>query len=175
MVNIWKSIINWIKRLLSNTPEMPNSEPMIDGGDTPFIHKQAIKYYEKFPADRFDDSEPIVTLADHWSTVYKVNKDINSIPYLSESIDAWGDGHDCEDYAIEKRRELVTVGIPRNSMRLACAYTEADFYHAVLAIFAEEGVYILDNRLPAPTPWKEVPYKGWWVERADGTWMIVNN
>jgi len=32
-------------------------------------------------------------------------------------------------------------------------------YHAVLTVNTNKGVYVLDNRYPEVTPWRDLPYR----------------
>lgn len=68
---------------------------------------------------------------------------------------------DCEDYALEKRRDLIASGIPASALSLALVYKPKDDGngfegHAVLIVRTEIGDLILDNltkklRLPSMT------------------------
>ncbi|MDR6624788.1 putative transglutaminase-like cysteine proteinase [Caulobacter segnis] len=70
---------------------------------------------------------------------------------------------DCEDYALEKRRQLVAAGVPESALSLAVAITARGESHAVLMISLKSGDWVLDNLTPWATPWEDLNYR--WVER----------
>ena len=76
---------------------------------------------------------------------YRVNK---SIRYSADSKDVWGakgGKGDCEDYVLEKRRQLIRMGIPSGAVRLAAVRTKKGEGHAVLVVKTTKGDMILDN------------------------------
>lgn len=70
---------------------------------------------------------------------------------------------DCEDFAIEKRAQLLEQGYPPEDLFFAVAYRSDIGLHAVLIAHTQRGDYVLDNRSPYVTPWTRVPYV--WVKR----------
>jgi predicted transglutaminase-like cysteine proteinase len=109
-----------------------------------------------------------------------VNRAVNDdVRYVSDAAaygraDYWepaeGAG-DCEDYALAKCRRLVALGWSRDSLRIACCWTEANEYHAVLTVDTDLGTFVLDNRRDEIRPWagcgyrwdkREVPGRGLW-------------
>ncbi|WP_297507250.1 transglutaminase-like cysteine peptidase [uncultured Caulobacter sp.] len=70
---------------------------------------------------------------------------------------------DCEDYALEKRRQLIEAGVPESALSLAVAVTARGESHAVLMISLKSGDWVLDNLTPWATPWQDLNYH--WVER----------
>ncbi|ADG12407.1 cysteine protease [Caulobacter segnis] len=70
---------------------------------------------------------------------------------------------DCEDYALEKRRQLIAAGVPQSALSLAVAFTARGESHAVLMISLKSGDWVLDNLTPWATPWEDLNYR--WVER----------
>ena len=70
---------------------------------------------------------------------------------------------DCEDYALEKRRQLIAAGVPESALSLAVAVTARGESHAVLMISLKSGDWVLDNLTPWATPWEDLNYR--WVER----------
>jgi predicted transglutaminase-like cysteine proteinase len=70
---------------------------------------------------------------------------------------------DCEDYAIAKYVTLRQLGFAAEQLRLVVVQDVVrDLAHAVLAVYLEDDVYILDNLTRAVTPQAElaryVPY-----------------
>ena len=70
---------------------------------------------------------------------------------------------DCEDYALEKRRQLIAAGVPEAALSLAVAVTARGESHAVLMISLKSGDWVLDNLTPWATPWEDLNYR--WIER----------
>lgn len=70
---------------------------------------------------------------------------------------------DCEDYALEKRRQLLAAGVPESALSLAVAVTARGESHAVLMISLKSGDWVLDNLTPWATPWEDLNYR--WVQR----------
>jgi predicted transglutaminase-like cysteine proteinase len=70
---------------------------------------------------------------------------------------------DCEDYALEKRRQLVAAGVPASALSLAVAVTARGESHAVLMVSLKSGDWVLDNLTPWATPWEDLNYR--WVQR----------
>lgn len=70
---------------------------------------------------------------------------------------------DCEDYALEKRRQLIAAGVPDSALSLAVAVTARGESHAVLMISLNTGDWVLDNLTPWATPWEDLNYH--WVQR----------
>ncbi len=107
----------------------------------------------------------------------KVNQTVNRDVKKASDLDLYGqpeywslprliDGKlygDCEDYALEKRRQLITAGVPESALSLAVAVTARGESHAVLMISLKSGDWVLDNLTPWATPWEDLNYR--WVER----------
>jgi predicted transglutaminase-like cysteine proteinase len=106
-----------------------------------------------------------------------VNQSVNREVKKANDIDLYGveeywslprlvDGKlygDCEDYALEKRRQLIEAGVPASAMSLAVAVTARGETHAVLMIALKTGDWVLDNLTPWATPWEDLNYR--WVQR----------
>jgi predicted transglutaminase-like cysteine proteinase len=66
---------------------------------------------------------------------------------------------DCEDYAIAKYRSLRLLGLPADQLRMVVVQDVVrDLPHAVLAVYLEDEVYILDNQTDAVLPQARVPH-----------------
>jgi predicted transglutaminase-like cysteine proteinase len=78
---------------------------------------------------------------------------------------------DCEDFALEKRRRLVTSGVPRAAMTIAIVHhRQLGFSHAVLMVETSQGSFALDNLSDAILCWNRLPYNFESRERPDGQW-----
>lgn len=79
---------------------------------------------------------------------------------------------DCEDFALEKRRQLVEDGIPSASMTMAIAFHEVQFFpHALLLVETSKGSWVLDNLYADVLCWDAVPYIYTNREMPDGQWV----
>jgi predicted transglutaminase-like cysteine proteinase len=91
----------------------------------------------------------------------EINARVNTFPYETDMArfhapDFWeriaNGGRDCEDYALEKRAQLLQAGVPLSDLRIALCTVETGESHAVLLVADPElgGDWILDNRQPSP-------------------------
>lgn len=79
---------------------------------------------------------------------YKRDKDLyGTVDYWAKPSTTLDRGMgDCEDYAILKMAVLAKAGVPAGSMSVVILRDEKrQVYHAVTAVQAREGAYILDN------------------------------
>ncbi|MBS7698114.1 MULTISPECIES: transglutaminase-like cysteine peptidase [unclassified Chelatococcus] len=104
-----------------------------------------------------------------WSEIVainrRVNADIRPLPDLQhwglvESWDFPDDGvGDCEDYVLEKRKQLVAAGLPRRALLITVVLDEANAGHAVLMVRTDRGDFVLDNKRDAVLPWSATGYR----------------
>jgi predicted transglutaminase-like cysteine proteinase len=122
-----------------------------------------------------DRDAPVLSAA-VWHTLQDVNQQVNAQVRQRSDIDNYGvedywemplesgkDSGDCEDFVLEKRKELIDKGLPMNALSIALVETEHGDPHAVLLVETNEGDYVLDNLSPYILPWKDVHYT--WLER----------
>jgi len=90
-----------------------------------------------------------------------VNRFVNQYPYIEDIVnwgveDYWANVYefqrksgDCEDYAIAKFMSLRALGVPNEDMRIAVVQdlNLGGILHAVLIVFNEGQVYVLDNQI----------------------------
>jgi predicted transglutaminase-like cysteine proteinase len=60
---------------------------------------------------------------------------------------------DCEDYVLEKRRELAKRGWPLSALLITVVIDKEGGGHAVLSVMTDKGEFILDNQTDAVLPW----------------------
>lgn len=120
-----------------------------------------------------------------WDRIQAVNDAVNRVGYV-EDIDNWGvsdhwstpaeffaQGGDCEDYAIAKYVILRRAGLTPDQLRVVVVQDErTDRRHAVLAVYTDRDILILDNQKALPIPAAQIahyrPYysineQGWWL------------
>jgi predicted transglutaminase-like cysteine proteinase len=103
-----------------------------------------------------------------WTVLEQVNASVNRRVKEVEDRKHYGrsefwdypsDGSgDCEDYVLEKRRQLIRAGIPAKAILIAIVWTKQDNGHAVLIVRTDQGAYALDNLRPSVTLWSLMPY-----------------
>jgi predicted transglutaminase-like cysteine proteinase len=62
---------------------------------------------------------------------------------------------DCEDYVLEKRRELARRGWPLSSLLITVVLDKEGGGHAVLTVITDRGEFILDNQTNLILPWSQ--------------------
>lgn len=60
---------------------------------------------------------------------------------------------DCEDYVLEKRRELLRRGWPLSSLLVTVVIDREGGGHAVLTVVTDRGELVLDNQIDKILPW----------------------
>jgi predicted transglutaminase-like cysteine proteinase len=94
----------------------------------------------------------------------RVNEAVNRAirPRHDAGADLWTVGArsgDCEDYALEKRRQLIKAGLPASALRLAYVKTRAGAGHAVLIVNTPHVRYVLDNLTAEIRPLERTGYR----------------
>ena len=99
-----------------------------------------------------DGSTDLVVLdAGRWADLQEINADVNRrIHPRSDDpgSDVWSVGAtegDCDDYAVEKRKELLERGWPSASLSLAVAFLRTGEAHLLLTVRTDRGDFALDN------------------------------
>jgi len=65
---------------------------------------------------------------------------------------------DCEDYVLEKRRDLIQRGFPESALLITVVRDENNEGHAVLTVRTDEGDFVLDNKRREVVRWADTPY-----------------
>lgn len=60
---------------------------------------------------------------------------------------------DCEDYVLEKRRELMRRGWPMSALLATVVIDKEGGGHAVLTVVTDRGEFVLDNQTDEVLPW----------------------
>lgn len=103
-----------------------------------------------------------------WSQLIQINDYVNQTVTpvtdqdLYNTIEHWtypqGAG-DCEDYVLEKQRQLVALGWPIEALLITVLRDENGDGHAVLTVTTDAGDFLLDNRYPIVRRWQDAPYE----------------
>lgn len=91
---------------------------------------------------------------DLWSRIVEVNDRINREVRPLTDIEIFGveerweyprNVGDCEDYALQKRKVLNSMGVPLGALLLTVGRDADGGGHAVLTVVTDQGDFILDN------------------------------
>ena len=92
---------------------------------------------------------------------------------------------DCEDYALEKRRELMIDGVAVSNLLMTVVRKPNGEGHAVLTVRTDKGDFILDNLTDKVRLWSETGYRylkrqasdntGHWVSIVGGDRSLVSS
>lgn len=130
------------------------------------------------PAARVDDKA--------WQAVREVNRAVNARYIAKTDIEAYGREEfwtyptvfaDCEDYALEKRKELADLGFALSDLLITVVRKPDGEGHAVLTLRTTDGDFILDNLDDEVLAWYETPYT--FLKRQavfnTGRWVTIEN
>lgn len=163
------------------------SGPMLTGGLT----SQPIGHYEfckALPAEcsiRPRDVGPERMNGALWSLLVSVNAAVNDAVKPMNDLDIYGkdevwaypvDGvGDCEDYVLEKRRELADRGVSLSNLLVTVVRKPDGEGHAVLTVRTDRGDFILDNLTASVRDWSQTGYR--FLKRQatnhTGRWVII--
>ncbi|MFT0859867.1 transglutaminase-like cysteine peptidase [Ancylobacter sp. G4_0304] len=89
-------------------------------------------------------------------------KPLTDLEHFGE-IERWtypDDGFgDCEDYVLEKRRALVRLGWPDETLLITVVRDRNGDGHSVLTVVTDRGDLVLDNQEPDIVLWHETGYR----------------
>jgi len=111
-----------------------------------------------------DRRDPSLSTRDHFHEVLRVNRAVNRAirPRPDGSVDSWDINvthGDCEDYALQKRAELIARDWPSDALRIAVVRMRNGVFHAVLLVQVGGTDYVLDNMTSRVVRWDQAPYQ----------------
>jgi predicted transglutaminase-like cysteine proteinase len=131
--------------------------------------------YVRFCARNPADCKPINKYDGHlqmtaklWEVLYTLNTRINTAIAPTSDQDLYGvpefwaypqAAGDCEDYVLQKQKELGTMGVPSGNLLITVVRDEKGDGHAVLTISTAQGDFIMDNRRNDIRAWNDTGYK----------------
>ncbi|PWK65815.1 putative transglutaminase-like cysteine proteinase [Aminobacter sp. AP02] len=122
-----------------------------------------------------------------WKAMIAINDEVNTAVAPRTDMEAWGQEEywsypdngvgDCEDYAMEKRRQLMQLGVPAGSLLITVVRQTNGEGHAVLTVRTTLGEYILDNLDTRVLAWNETEYTYLkrQSEQNSGVWIGIND
>jgi predicted transglutaminase-like cysteine proteinase len=121
-----------------------------------------------------------------WDVIKQVNSEVNHriLPMTDQDIfgrdEVWAyptDVGDCEDFVLEKRRELMQKGFSASNLLITVVRKPDGEGHAVLTVRTADGDFILDNLDDRVRLWSETAYR-FMKRQADfdtGRWVKIEN
>ncbi|MEQ1944526.1 transglutaminase-like cysteine peptidase [Mesorhizobium sp. VNQ89] len=121
-----------------------------------------------------------------WSAIIEINNAVNAAVEPRTDMEIWGKEEvwsyptsvgDCEDYALEKRRRLMEIGIAPGDLLMTVARQPNGDGHAVLTVRTSRGDFILDNLEGKVKLWSETPYTYLkrQSDRNSGAWIAIDD
>jgi predicted transglutaminase-like cysteine proteinase len=172
------------------------AEPMATGGLT----SQPIGHYEFCKANpaecdiRMADAGPLHITGDVWTRITRVNRTVNKSVKPMNDYDIYGKDEvwaypngvgDCEDYVLEKRRQLAAQGISLSDLLITVVRKPDGEGHAVLTVRTNKGDFVLDNLTDKVKLWGDTGYRflkrqssehtGRWVSIREGQTTLVGS
>ncbi len=134
-----------------------SGEAMIEKGSSAWAALRIVN-------DRVNRSVAPITDEEHWGMVER----------WSYPTDGAGD---CEDYVLEKRRQLIAAGAPAGALMIGVVLDHEGLGHAVLIVRTSIGDLVLDNQERRILHWRDTGYA--FLKRQDhrqtGRWVSLNN
>lgn len=130
-----------------------------------------------------------------WRKLINVTARVNAAVKPMSDLDNYGKDEvwtypdngfgDCEDYVLEKRRQLYRMGISLADLLITVVRKPDGEGHSVLTVRTDKGDYILDNLTDKVQAWDETGYRylkrqaidntGRWVSIRDGQQLLVGS
>lgn len=121
-----------------------------------------------------------------WARVIEINDTVNVMVQPRTDMEMWGREEywsypgrqgDCEDYVLEKRRQLIKAGVPASALLVTVVLQPNGDGHAVLTLSTDLGDFILDNLEPRVLAWNKTEYR--YLKRQSsthaGVWVSIND
>lgn len=146
------------------------SQPMLVGGLT----SQPIGHYEFCQANpvecniRMRDPGPEHMTGALWKQMVAVNVGVNAAIKPMNDLDIYGKDEvwaypagegDCEDYVLEKRRDLMRLGLSLSNLLITVVRKPDGEGHAVLTVRTDKGDFVLDNLTDEVRQWDQTGYR----------------
>jgi predicted transglutaminase-like cysteine proteinase len=172
------------------------AEPMLTGGLTsqPIGHYEFCKHNPAECRIRTRDSGPEEMTGKVWRDIVAVNAGVNAAIAPMNDLDVYGTDEvwaypqgvgDCEDYVLEKRRELMRRGLSLSNLLITVVRKPDGEGHAVLTVRTTAGDFVLDNLTDEVRQWQitgyrflkrqAVDYTGHWVSIREGNEALVSS
>lgn len=129
---------------------------------------------------------PVILSRKLWAAMVDINNTVNAMVEPRTDMEMWGREElwsypttvgDCEDYVLEKRRMLMSLGVPAGNLLITVVRQPNGDGHAVLTVNTSLGDFVLDNLEPRVLPWKDTEYTFLKRQSAQdsGAWVSIND
>ncbi|EEY04815.1 LOW QUALITY PROTEIN: transglutaminase cysteine peptidase BTLCP, partial [Brucella neotomae 5K33] len=118
--------------------------------------------------------------------IIDVNERVNTTIAPMTDMEVWGQEEyweypttagDCDGYMLLKRRELMALGVPANTLLFTVVRQPNGEGHAVLTVRTDRGDFILDNLDPRVLAWNKTDYT--YLKRqstySTGSWVSIRD
>jgi predicted transglutaminase-like cysteine proteinase len=167
---------------------------MVTGNVTsqPIGHYEFCQRYVDECNIRLPSSLPAKVTEFGWDMIHQVNASVNGRIKAKTDAELYGreefwaypeDAGDCEDYALEKRKELSDKGFSLADLLITVVRKPDGEGHAVLTVRTSDGDFVLDNLNNDVKLWTDTSYTflkrqasfstGRWVTIEDGREVVV--
>jgi predicted transglutaminase-like cysteine proteinase len=170
------------------TPAESAGSFMKTGGRTtqPIGHYEFCQTYKQECQQKTSRQPPVELTRQLWSAMVKINNEVNTSVMPVTDMGLWGreevwsypnGAGDCEDYALEKRRRLMALGVPAGDLLMTVVRQPNGDGHAVLTMRTSLGDFVLDNLEPRILSWEQTAYT--YLKRQSelhsGVWTKIND
>ena len=130
---------------------------------------------------------PVLLTRELWAEMVDINNAVNTTVTPKTDMEIWGKEEvwsypvggvgDCEDYVLEKRRQLMKHGVPAGNLLITVVRQRNGDGHAVLTVRTSNGDYILDNLEPRILGWADTDYTYLKQQsmRNSGAWVSIED
>jgi len=125
----------------------------------------------------------VVMNKERWNDLNSVNLKANETVEAITDIDLYnveeywtypGAQGDCEDFVLLKRKKLMMMGWPSETLLITVLRDENNEGHAVLTVSTDRGDFILDNRRDEILPWTATDYTYYKRQSQVNPWRWVS-
>lgn len=185
----WKGVAAaFVATMIMQVPAAFAQPSMRTGGPTsqPIGHYDFCKRHPAECRQTTARSAPVELTRNLWKAMVDINNDVNMSVIPRTDMEMWGVEEywsfpgrygDCEDYALEKRRQLMSLGVPAGSLLVTVVRQPNGEGHAVLTVRTSMGDFILDNMEPRILLWQETEYD--YLKRQSdqhsGIWVSIDD
>src|SRR5271165_4197071 len=115
-------------------------------------------------------AQNLALTAKTWKLLEKINAEVNASIEPISNLEHWGtiadhwdypadEKGDCKIYALEKRRQLIERGVPRQALLMTIVKDHHNMGHTILTVRTDKGDFILDNPTDNILSWNETGYR----------------
>ena len=170
----------------------PGFMPGSDRTTQPIGHYEFCQREPQECAQKTSRRNPVELTRTLWAALVDINNNVNTSITPRTDLEMWGreevwsypDGEgDCEDYVLEKRRQLLALGVPASDLMITVVRQRNGEGHAVLMVRTDRGDLVLDNQDGMVRVWTETPYQyikrqsqtnaGKWVDILDSRVTVI--